>query len=476
MTSIWHHVRTVMKNYEIGSDTLVSLIDGDGKLYSMNAGMRKMLAIKPAAKNNNIFDFLDAADARKLRESVKRCIKTQTICSKINFQNGVSHLVSLNMHVLPSTGNTGQFFVCLGEEIKPGASTTVRHESAEVITAEKKAVTIDQQGLFESAMDNSPALSWMIDEDERLIYANKAYKKFFALPPQAIGEDIRKYIAPAVIQSLYEKHKGSFYANKPCTSIEKAFLADGSTIQFKVMLFPALNKMGGKVITGQAILLPTQQEVQAGEKMELRPELSETILQVLERERTRIGYELHDNINQILTTVHLFIGQLQVTGDEQQNLREKSKDYLLNAIEEIRNLSKGLVTPHLKEKGLIESIRTMINDFSITGTRDIHFTHDDRTGSLNPGRTLTLFRIVQEQLKNIVKYSAATLVTVNLENTNDIVTLTISDNGKGFNPKQTTRGIGLSNIYERTRIYGGSVIIETSPGDGCTLTVRIPAE
>ena len=90
-------------------------------------------------------------------------------------------------------------------------------------------------------------------------------------------------------------------------------------------------------------------------------------------------------------------------------------------------------------------------------------------------KKVTLFRIVQEQLKNIIKHSQASKVDIYLENKEGNTQLMIKDNGIGFDTKQTHSGIGLSNIYERTRFYNGTVDIQTSPGNGCTIVVTIPA-
>jgi signal transduction histidine kinase len=87
---------------------------------------------------------------------------------------------------------------------------------------------------------------------------------------------------------------------------------------------------------------------------------------------------------------------------------------------------------------------------------------------------VTLFRIAQEQLKNILKHSKASQVDIYLQSKDGSVQLVIKDNGIGFDPKQTQRGIGLSNIYERTRFYNGKVDIQTAPGKGCIITLTIP--
>ena len=112
---------------------------------------------------------------------------------------------------------------------------------------------------------------------------------------------------------------------------------------------------------------------------------------------------------------------------------------------------------------------------SLSTVIKIRLTHDLENDLLSPGKKVTLFRIVQEQLKNIIKHSQASKVDIYLENKEGNTQLMIKDNGIGFDTKQTHSGIGLSNIYERTRFYNGTVDIQTSPGNGCTIVVTIPA-
>jgi PAS domain S-box-containing protein len=211
------------------------------------------------------------------------------------------------------------------------------------------------------------------------------------------------------------------------------------------------------------------------EKLQRQKEISETVIRVQEKERTRIGHELHDNVNQILSTTKLFVDMLTPGTKEERQIKLKSIEYIMMAIEEIRKLSKELVVPQLQGKGLIDSIWTLVDDIHLSTRIKIKFTHDNETDLLSPGKKVTLFRIVQEQLKNVIKYSEAGKVEIFLECRDNRARLIIKDNGIGFDPSQTPRGIGLSNIYERTRFYNGKVNIETSPRKGCVLTVSIPA-
>ena len=214
----------------------------------------------------------------------------------------------------------------------------------------------------------------------------------------------------------------------------------------------------------------------ANVQMQKQKEISETIIKIQEKERTRIGHELHDNVNQILSTVKLFFDGVIPSNAEQKQLKEKSVEYLLLAIEEIRKLSKELVTPQLKEENLTDTINTMISDLQLTGALKISFTHNIDDTLLSGSKKITLFRILQEQLKNIIKHSNATTTQISLQNVNETVVLTIADNGKGFDPHQTRQGIGLTNIHERTQFYDGTVDITSAVGKGCTLTITIPVK
>lgn len=210
------------------------------------------------------------------------------------------------------------------------------------------------------------------------------------------------------------------------------------------------------------------------EKLERQKEISETIIRAQEKERTRIGHELHDNVNQILSTAKLFMDMMQPIGKEEKERKKKTVDYILMAIEEIRKLSKELVLPQLIGKSLVESIQTLIDDIHIATDVKIKFVYDYENELLSQGKKVTLLRIVQEQLKNILKHSKAKKVDIFLQNKDGDTQLIVKDDGIGFCPKQTHRGIGLSNIYERVNFYNGETDVQTEPGKGCSLFVTVP--
>ena len=210
------------------------------------------------------------------------------------------------------------------------------------------------------------------------------------------------------------------------------------------------------------------------QKIQEQKKIIRAVLQAQEIERNRIGQELHDNVNQILTTIKLYLGVLDKSKTYSQDIVDKSKEFIDTAMQEIRLLSKQQVTPQKRVdiKELIEGLTKCLNDTTNTGTKF----HCSVTSSLSIDEDLKLniYRIVQEQTNNILKYATASQATITINDNNRTVYLSIIDDGKGFDPAIERNGIGISNIINRIESYNGEVILESSPGKGCKLEIRIP--
>jgi two-component system, NarL family, sensor histidine kinase UhpB len=199
-------------------------------------------------------------------------------------------------------------------------------------------------------------------------------------------------------------------------------------------------------------------------------------IQAQEKERNELGKELHDNINQILGTVKLYLGMIINKVEVPEDILGLSYRYLNDAIEEIRILSKSLVTPSLGDTSLEEALHELVNRFNITKdlTVELHynFESDQR---IDKEVELMIYRIVQEQINNIRKYSQSPTAIINIRSLpGQNLSLEITDQGVGFDTKQKVHGIGLKNIHSRVEYYSGSVNVISSPGKGCKLAVAIP--
>jgi signal transduction histidine kinase len=172
----------------------------------------------------------------------------------------------------------------------------------------------------------------------------------------------------------------------------------------------------------------------------------------------------------------LYLDLIKPMGHDQIVLKIKTEAFILMAIDEIRKLSKDLVSPRLMDRGLIPCVRNLVDDLTLAAIFRTNFTARNEKEIEETGYNLqvTLFRIIQEQVKNIIKYSEAQQVSLQLWAAEEQVHLLIEDDGVGFAPGQVSWGIGLTNIYDRARLFNGKVEIDTAPGKGCRLRVAIP--
>ena len=209
-----------------------------------------------------------------------------------------------------------------------------------------------------------------------------------------------------------------------------------------------------------------------GSKNPGRRDIVRAVLKAQEIERHKIGLELHDNINQILVTVRLYIDAIEQDPQCRWDLIATAKEYLDLAIAEIRAIGKRQVMPlkgcDLKE--LIDELVTDMNDRTNTTFNSIV----QADLAIDDDLKLNIFRIVQEQIMNILKHACASVANVTIGQVERVMLIKITDNGKGFNPLIRRKGIGITNMINRVESYNGDVLIDSNPGQGCTIEIRIP--
>lgn len=207
----------------------------------------------------------------------------------------------------------------------------------------------------------------------------------------------------------------------------------------------------------------------------MQQQIIEATIAGQEKEKEAIGKELHDNINQVLASVKLFLDTAISNEHMKDELLVKSRDNTIYAIDQIRKLSHSLVPPTLGDHGLLDAINELIEELNMVALFKTYLTADDfEEDVLDSNKKIMLYRIVQEQMNNIIKYSKADEVFVALKMSGNNLLLTISDNGVGFDTTKRPKGIGLKNIESRISYYSGSVQIFSHPGKGTTLEVTLP--
>jgi signal transduction histidine kinase len=212
------------------------------------------------------------------------------------------------------------------------------------------------------------------------------------------------------------------------------------------------------------------------EQVARQRQITKATIEGQEAERREIGKELHDNIGQQLTTIKLFLDLAKSTADDATyDMVGMALKAVSDVINEVRAISRSLIPPTLQDLGLVESIHELIDSFTLTLTTDIEFIYEEIDEEILPDNyQLTLYRIVQEQLNNIVKYADAGKVTITLHSNAQNTELEVMDDGRGFDIRTLKKGLGLVNIRNRAEILGGKMELITSPGKGCLLKVLLP--
>ncbi|MCW3089703.1 MAG: domain S-box protein [Ferruginibacter sp.] len=210
------------------------------------------------------------------------------------------------------------------------------------------------------------------------------------------------------------------------------------------------------------------------EDLKKQQEITDAVISAQERERSFLGEEMHDNINQILATSMLYMDLAISDENPRKDILINSRNYIYIAMQEIRKLSKSLLPPTLGETSLTGALEEMITQ--IEQADDLRFIREwkgiDET-LLSEKLSLSVYRIVQEQINNIFKHAKATKVIIGLTQNKEILRLRIKDNGIGFDTAVKRNGIGLKNIISRTNLFKGEVVINSHPGEGCELLVSL---
>ena len=209
-------------------------------------------------------------------------------------------------------------------------------------------------------------------------------------------------------------------------------------------------------------------------QMQKGVEIFDAIINGQEKERLNISIELHDNVTQILAGCRMFLNMAQKEGVNAAKYLKDTDDLLLSAISEIRKLSHALAPPDYNGSSFEESLKRLLDNLQSTSGIAVHKNWDTvALNGLSEKLKLNLFRIIQEQINNILKHAKAKNVKLKIAQTKTAISLIITDDGIGFDTTKQYLGIGLSNIKTRAAIFSGTVTVNSSPLGGCELKVEM---
>lgn len=213
------------------------------------------------------------------------------------------------------------------------------------------------------------------------------------------------------------------------------------------------------------------------DRIEEEKHIAKAVNNTQEKERRQIGMELHDNVQQILVGSLLSLDFVRMSIDKNEVVDAmvlKLEGYLREAIEELRRLSHQLAPSIDAESNLKEKIEDMVSTMKLHSGINVVVEVPHFRKKLKDDIQLALYRILQEQFSNILKYAHAKNVLIRIEKKEEQIKLLIKDDGVGFKMTKESTGIGLENIRRRANVLDGTATILSSPKKGCEVIVEIP--
>ncbi len=398
----------------------------------------------------------------------QRLAASQNVIKEMLFYSKSGRKYWMELQVQPVYGDDGNFiqYLAIGQDI-----TERKYFNFQLELREQK---------FKTLVQNGSDLIVIIDENGMLKYVSENVAELLNYNPQDLKDKnafdlIHEEDRSVVLNELQKVVNGKHESN----GVQHRFLkADGSWIWLESK---GANHLENKAVNGILInARDVSERVKLQEKLDLemhnrQKELTTAVINAQEQERSQLGLELHDNVNQILTTVKLY-NEMYLSGlHPERDLIKKSTVYVQQCINEIRSISKRLSAPTLGHISLQDSIQELIDSIVVAGQIELLFRpYNIENLCIGKELHLTIYRIVQEGLNNIIKYADAKTAIISIRHFEGSLKVLIYDNGKGFDTKLKRSGIGITNMRTRAENMNGSFVLISTPGNGCTIKMEFP--
>ena len=336
----------------------------------------------------------------------------------------------------------------------------------------------DYRYLFENASD----AMWVEDMEGNFLDGNRALEKLSGYTlGELVDKNITQFLSDEFLALTKEVQRKLLKGGEFEQPYEQRFLVKGGRTRIvKMATNPII--INGEVKGFQNVARDVTEEKQTHESMRF---YVQQVTKTQEDERKRIARELHDDVSPPLL---LLIQRLdRIASGTRPKLSHSVKESLeglrsqaIEALETLGRCAQGLRPRILDDLGLVAALEWMTEDMLKSYGIDAHAEVIGTEQTLPVETQLLLFRIAQEALNNIRRHAEASRAVVKLESGDNSIKMTVSDNGKGFEPPErmgdlaSIGKLGLAGMQERARLLDGSLKVESEPGKGTTVAVEAP--
>lgn len=461
---------------------LTTVLDAGGTVRYVSPAIEQLLGYRVEERlGRSTFELIHPEDQPKVRnalaEGVTEANATATLEFRIRHKNG-----------------SWRFFEAIARNLldNPAVRGIVVHSRD--ITQRKLADEIRRAGeeWFRSSFQNAGVATAIAGLDGRWVKVNPAMCQFLGYSEQELLRLRWQDVTHPEDISLSAAGREQLLAGEiPAFSLEKRYLHKSGKIlwgHLTVSLIRDARKRPHSFTVQIVDITKRKEAEEAYRKTEAALRRSENELRGLaarllgdeEAEHRRLARELHDDFGQRLAVVAFELARVEKecisAGAPHcdailRSLREK-----IDALsDDMRGLARQLHPAVIEVLGLPAALRELCQSACVPERRTVRFTARRLPRTLPPALSVTLYRVVQEALRNIARHSGASKVAVTLRASGSSIWLTIRDNGIGFDPSETAKGgIGLISMKERVRLINGMLSVESKPQRGTRITVHVP--
>ena len=372
-----------------------------------------------------------------------------------------------------------------GQEFPMEASIThIKSDGRELFTVIVRDITErrraeeamrESEERFRLVANTAPVMIWTSGTDKKCDYVNKQWLDFTGRPLEAeLGDGWAEGVHPDDLGRCLQTYTEAFDRRE---SFEMQYLLRRQDGEYRWLLdkgVPRFNPDGTFAgYIGSCIDITERKLAE-----ESLATVGRRLIEAHEEERTWIGRELHDDINQRLALLAVELDRWNQNPSVEQLSEEvrRAQERITQIAKDVQGLSHRLHSSKLEYLGLANAANSFCKELSEQTKAEIQFNHSGIPRTLSKEVSLCLFRVLQEALQNAVKYSGVRSFTVDLHGIAESIELTVSDLGTGFEEQDafTRHGLGLISMRERLQLVHGELSVKSKPGAGTTIRARVP--
>lgn len=442
---------------------LVCALDVEGRFVYINKASLRILGYMPKELiGTSCFDLIVEEDREASREATIQCYQGVEIPV---YENRYNHK---DGRIITIFWEGGWDF---GDNILYTVGRDVTEQRRlEMVQQQQQTNILNAQIELEQLLDRITDGFIGLDKNLRITFWNKAAEAISGLSAkECIGRMFWDVLPEPSLTIAKEHYNMVVSAGGP---LQLEYFSKRLNRWIEVNSYPS--ESGISVFFRDVTERKSFQEQLILEKEKQQKKIAGAVIKATEKERAEIGKELHDNVNQVLTTVKLYTEICLAGSGNRDELLQRSMALLQSCINEIRGLSKRLSAPSLGKIRLCDSVAELLESIKVANRFNLVYEQDIADLEVSNDVHIAVYRILQEHLTNIINHAKATQVTVKVFVANNELRIQVSDNGVGFDVRSMHPGIGIANIKNRAEELAGTVEIQSEINKGCTLCLVLP--